>query len=149
MTSRHGKVFRVTGWTSWLTNSEGAGDLEHIKAHVTTFKKILGVASDCNRTITLEATKTIPVVSGNLPGAHYTEHGSLRRRHNERDGVSNHQWLLKRLFRRRSKETSKLRVTGFCAGNSPVTGEFPAQMASNAENVSIRWRHHVHLLQHG
>ena len=29
-----------------------------------------------------------------------------------------------------------------CAGNSPVTGEFPAQMASNAENVSIWWRHH-------
>ena len=24
-----------------------------------------------------------------------------------------------------------------CAGNSPVIGEFPAQMASNAENVSI------------
>ena len=23
-----------------------------------------------------------------------------------------------------------------------VTGEFPAQMASNAENVSIWWRHH-------
>ena len=36
----------------------------------------------------------------------------------------------------------KLRVTGLCAGNSPVTGEFPAQMASNAENVSIWWRHH-------
>ena len=36
-----------------------------------------------------------------------------------------------------SKKTSKLRVTGLCAGNSPVTGEFPAQMASNAENVSI------------
>ena len=27
-------------------------------------------------------------------------------------------------------------------GNSPVTGEFPAQRASNAENVSIWWRHH-------
>ena len=27
--------------------------------------------------------------------------------------------------------------------NSPVTGEFPAQMASNAENVFIWWRHHV------
>ena len=26
---------------------------------------------------------------------------------------------------------------------SPGTGEFPAQMASNAENVSIWWRHHV------
>ena len=28
-------------------------------------------------------------------------------------------------------------------GNSPGTGEFPTQMASNAENVSIWWRHHV------
>ena len=27
-------------------------------------------------------------------------------------------------------------------GNSPVTGQFPAQRASNAENVSIWWRHH-------
>ena len=33
-------------------------------------------------------------------------------------------------------------ITGICVGNSPVTGEFPAQMASNAENVSIWWRHH-------
>ena len=47
-----------------------------------------------------------------------------------------------RLFRRRSNKTSKLRVTSLCAGNSPVTGEFPAQMASNTENVSIWWRHH-------
>ena len=37
-------------------------------------------------------------------------------------GVSNHQphgCLLNRLFRRRSKKTSKLRVTGLCVGNSP------------------------------
>ena len=70
---------------------------------------------------------------------------ALQWRHNGCDGVSNHQphrCLLNRLFRRRSKKTSKLRVTGLCAGNSPVTGEFPAQMASNAENVSIWWRHH-------
>ena len=70
----------------------------------------------------------------------------LQWRHNERDSVSNHQphdCLLNRLFRRRSKKTSKLRVTGLCEGNSPGTGEFPAQMASNAENVSIWWRHHV------
>ena len=40
------------------------------------------------------------------------------------------------------KKTLKLCVTGLCEGNSPVTGEFPAQRASNAENVSIRWRHH-------
>ena len=70
---------------------------------------------------------------------------SLQWRHNGRDGVSNHQphdCLLNRLFKRRSKKTSKLRVTGLCAGNSPVIGEFPAQMASNAENDSIWWRHH-------
>ena len=71
---------------------------------------------------------------------------SLQGRHNERDCVSNnqpHDCLLNRLFRRRSKKTSKFRVTGFCEGNSPVTGEFPAQMASNAENDSIRWHHHL------
>ena len=39
--------------------------------------------------------------------------------------------------------TSKIRVTGLCEGNSPVTGEFPTQRASNAENVSIWWRHNV------
>ena len=65
--------------------------------------------------------------------------------HNGCDGVSNHQphdCFINRLFRQRSKKTSKLRVTGLCARNSPVTGEFPAQKASNAENVSIWWRHH-------
>ena len=70
----------------------------------------------------------------------------LRWRHNGRDGVSNHQphyCLLNRLFRRRSKKTLKLDVPGLCAGNSPGSGEFPAQMASDAENVSISWRHHV------
>ena len=69
---------------------------------------------------------------------------SLQWRHNERDGVSIHQprdCLLNRLLRRRSKKTSKLRVTGLCVGNSPETGEFPTQRASNAENVSIWWRH--------
>ena len=40
------------------------------------------------------------------------------------------------------QRASKLRITGLCVGNSPGTGEFPAQMASNAENVSIWWRHH-------
>ena len=70
---------------------------------------------------------------------------TLQWRHNGLNGVSNHQphdCLPNRLFRRRSKKTSKLRVTGLCAGNSPGIGEFPAQMASNAENVSIWWRHH-------
>ena len=39
-------------------------------------------------------------------------------------------------FRAQIKETSTFRITGLCAGHSPGTGEFPAQMASNAENAS-------------
>ena len=49
-------------------------------------------------------------------------HYPLHWRHNDHDGVSNrqpHSCLLNRLFRRRSKKTSKFRVTGLCAGNSP------------------------------
>ena len=51
-------------------------------------------------------------------------------------GVLNHQrldCLFSRLFRRRSKKTSKLRVTGLCEGYPLVTGRFPSQRASNAE----------------
>ena len=40
------------------------------------------------------------------------------------------------------KKAPKLRVTGLCEGNSPVTGEFPTQRTSNAQNDSIWWRHH-------
>ena len=69
-------------------------------------------------------------------------HGSiLQWCHNECNGVSNHQphdCLLNRLFRCRSRKTSKLRATGLCAG--------PAQRAGNTENVSIwwvSWRHDI------
>ena len=47
---------------------------------------------------------------------------TLHWRPNDHDGVSNHQphgCLLNRLFRRRSKQTSKLRLTGICVENSP------------------------------
>ena len=47
---------------------------------------------------------------------------TLQWRHNDHDSVSNHQphgCLLNRLFRRRSKKTSKLRGTGLCVGSSP------------------------------
>ena len=49
-------------------------------------------------------------------------------RHNGRDSVSNHQphvCLFNSSFRRRSKKTSKLRVTGLCVGNSPVPVNSP------------------------
>ena len=53
---------------------------------------------------------------------------ALQRRHMERDGVSNHRppdCLLNRLVKAQINETSKLRITGLCEGNSPVPREFP------------------------
>ena len=70
---------------------------------------------------------------------------TLQWRHNEHGGVSIHQRLdrlLHRSCRRRSEKTPKLRAIGLCEGNTPMTGEFPAQRACNAEKVSIWWRHH-------
>ena len=70
---------------------------------------------------------------------------SLQWHHNGYDCISNHQphdCLLSRLFRCKSQKTSKLRVAGLCEEKSPVTGEFSEQMACNAENYSIWWRHH-------
>ena len=65
---------------------------------------------------------------------------TLQWRHNERNGVSNHRsfhYWLNHFFGRRSKKTSKLRGTGLCEGNSPVTREYPEQRASNAERFSF------------
>ena len=35
---------------------------------------------------------------------------------------------------------------GFCEGNSPMTGEHPAQKVSNTENVLFWWRHHGYFM---
>ena len=63
---------------------------------------------------------------------------SLQWRHDGHDNVSNHQphhCLLSRLLGADQRKHQS---------SASLTGEFPAQMASNAENVSIWWRHHVH-----
>ena len=70
----------------------------------------------------------------------------LQCRHKEHYGVSNYRrvdCLLNRLFRCRSKKTPKLRVIGLYESNSSVTGEFPAQRASNIKHFSIWWRHNT------
>ena len=54
-------------------------------------------------------------------------------------------FLLNRLFRRKSKKTSKLSVTCLCEGESPVTDEFPAQrpvtrkMLPSEDVIMIKW----------
>ena len=69
-------------------------------------------------------------------GVNLLRKSTLQWRHNDCDGISNHRHhgcLLNRLFRRRSRKTPKLCTTSLCEGTSPVTGGFPAEMASNAE----------------
>ena len=67
---------------------------------------------------------------------------SLQWRHNEDDDVSNHrrlECLLNRLFRCRYKNTKAPR-------HWPLSGDFPAQRASNAEY--IWWRYHDKFMLH-
>ena len=77
----------------------------------------------------------------------------LQLRHNDHDGVSNHQphgCLLNRAFGRRSKKTSKLRATGLCAGNSswpvnsPHKGPVTRKMFPLDDVIMHKHRQHGH-----
>ena len=71
---------------------------------------------------------------------------TLRWRHNGHHSVSNHRslgCLFYTLFKPTSKKTSRPALLVLCEENSPLTGEFSSQRTSNAENVSIWWRHNV------
>ena len=87
-------------------------------------------------------TKDRPLTSNVKCCYRYTYNWNYSRSH-EAGYIDGWHCLLNRSFGRRSKKTSKPRVTGLCAGNSAVTGEFPAQRASNAEIVSIWWSQHA------
>ena len=81
----------------------------------------------------------------------------LHWRHNGYDCVSNHQphnCLLNRLFRHRSKKTSKLCFTGLCVGNSPgpvnsphkwpVTGKYWAILQRDPTLHNINDKEYLH-----
>ena len=129
----------INAWTNGWTNNRDAGNLRRHRVHYDVTVMYLedrfdSIFPSCK--ISVAKNKT---AWGELKIA------SLQWLHNGRDGISNH-WphdcVLYRLFRRIPKKTSKPHVTGLCAGNSLVTGEFPAQRASSAENASIWWRYH-------
>ena len=144
---------RFNGWGVTRAYTQHQTDRKRVFACWEERRLLCGIRTLCKGSswkTRLSRNRSHGIVSSSscLRGRYKKRFGSitLQWRHNERDGVSNlqpHDCLLNRLFRRRSKKTSKLCVTGLCAGNSPGTGEFPAQMASYAENVSIWWRHHL------
>ena len=71
---------------------------------------------------------------------------TLQWRHKERDCFSNHRRLncLLNSLSRRIEENIKAQLHWSLWGDLPVTDGFPSQRASNRQNVSIWWRHHVH-----
>ena len=121
----------ICAWINGLVNNREVGDLRHHRAHydvtvmglLYTRRRHLVIAVPSNDPARELVTfySTIPRISWFLiiwRSPH--DVSPLQWRHNDQDGVSNHQprgCLLNRLSRRRSKKTSKLRVTGLCVGN--------------------------------
>ena len=131
--------FFICTWTNGWVNNRDAGDLRRQSAHydVTVITHALwGCFTVAQWTNLPPSNYNKTQDSTNRVHKFYLAHVfTLRWRHNERDGVSNHRRidsLLNRLFRRRPKKTSMFRVTGLYEENSPVTGEFLGQRASNA-----------------
>ena len=96
--------------------------IDIIKTEIYTSLKWMPTYFNCvqylNQTQGHQEELSNPQLSVPLPRHDFT----LQWRHNDHDGVKNHQphgCLFNRLFRHRSKKTSKLCVTGLCAGNSP------------------------------
>ena len=102
---------------SWVNNRD-AGDLTCHRAHydVTVMGEVLIKIQSLSLTeirLKVWATQLIK----NILFGTQQYNCPLQWRHNGRDSVSNnqsHDCLLNRFFRRRSKKTSKLRLTGLC-----------------------------------
>ena len=112
--------YLICTWTNSWVNNRDTGDLRRHRAHygVTVMPTATRYTCAINLSKVTDATNS----KCNSLCHSVLELISLHWRHNDQDGVSNHQphgCLLNRLFRRRSKKTSKLHVTGLCVGNSP------------------------------
>ena len=118
---------KINPWSGWCANSRVQTPTEHaalldiyieVPSHIA-LRNTHTALSIRHAVLSLTSVlATWPKKTKAWPKSERT----LRWRHNDHDGVSNHQprgCLLNCLFTRRSKKTSKLRVTGLCAGNSP------------------------------
>ena len=129
---------RILFKSSWILNPT-----VHCKIFQHWFRKWLGAEQATNRYLKQWWLSVLSHICVNRPRCvnelfvrinevhHHAIHQSdklytLLWRQNDRGGVSDHQpydCLLSRLFKRRSKKTSKLRVTGLCVGNSRTNGQ--------------------------
>ena len=126
-------IERITVFTSlfYVISNTLFNEINNHNVHLIRMQNVVNTMAD-----DAMATQVLNYVSLNIAVSAPEKFFSLQWRHNGRDGISNHQLhdcLLSRLFRSTPKKISKLSVTGLCAGNSLVTGEFPTEMASNAK----------------
>ena len=113
----------ICTWINGCVNNHEVGDLRRHCAH---YDVIVMLSTDVPQASFLGSLlflKNMNDITNCIVYSNFILYAkTLRWRHNHHDSVSNHQphgCLLNRLFRRRSKKTSKLRVTGLCVGNSP------------------------------
>ena len=111
-------------WINGWVNTREAGDLRRYRGHY----DVIIMWVNTGITIRCSAVRQVSLLVQNGQCTLHSRHITLQWRHNGHDSVSNHQphgCLLNRLFRRRSKKTSKLCVTGLCVGNSPGPANSP------------------------
>ena len=137
-------------WNSWcgifLIISFDTRTYLYLPKYYPNRSKNFNVESGCRFTVLLGFVLLIHQFLPRYFWQHITQ-ATLQWRHNERNGVSNYQpndCLPNCLFRRKSKKTSKLRVTGHCEGKSPVTSEFPSQNTITRkmvpfDDIIMRW----------
>ena len=125
----------VSGQGHTNTVAQSLGELTNIMqatySKSLSWLKYLFYSSNWKKGVCLGACENEPALI-KYTGLHQTGGNSLSEvslqwRHNSVSDHQPHDCLLNLLFGRNSKKTSKLRVIGLCDGNSPVTGEFPAQ----------------------
>ena len=136
---RHGALMfsLICAWKNGWVNNREAGDLRRQLAHYDVIVMDTKISRSTSSTLWLLIVfvrlenlflffqgrvqiSMPPWLRGTIENANMCFMLLLSWRHNERDGVSNHQrldCLLNRLFGSRSKETSKIRITGLNEGN--------------------------------
>ena len=131
----------------WYINLPQCGYVEHGLKYITFYvqKHIAPLAICCN----LPLVRDKPLGASAFVGPVYTNRGGVITHYNDviMGAIASQITSLTIVYsivysdadQRKHQSSASLAL---CVGNSPWTGEFPAQMTSYAENVSIWWHHH-------
>ena len=120
----------ISVWINDWVNNREAGDLRRYHAHYDVIVMIQRLGTEQRRF----SDSTLCRSATSIRGSQF-QSPPLQWRHNERDGVSNHGVLLSPgADQRKHQHSAPLAFVS--------RPDIPSQRASNAEKVSIWWRHH-------